>query len=83
MSEWLPIESAPQDGTVVDLWCVRYELKSPRYPNVVETGSRVANCYWRSDVNGWHAKLPGTKEQHIVEIGSRAVYWMPLPEPSK
>lgn len=34
MSEWKPIESAPKDGTEVDLW--------------MSIGVRIANCRWAS-----------------------------------
>jgi hypothetical protein len=50
MSEWQPIESAPKDGTKVDVWC---EGKVPlRIPNAYFYEER-----WLHSFNGmriWH-----------------------------
>jgi len=84
MTEWQPIETAPKDGTVIDIWRRHYELESPRSPVVIERGERIANCFWNG--KGWYAKLP-SEERGAIDIehrnGWEAILWMPLPEPPK
>jgi hypothetical protein len=72
MSEWQPIETAPKDGTFVDLW----------FP---ENGShivsrRIASCRWKEDLPGgpaWFAQSGGGG----WNMGRKATHWMPLPSP--
>jgi hypothetical protein len=40
--EWQPIETAPMDGTIVDLWLVANKQ-----------GYRYANCWWCPDRKTW------------------------------
>lgn len=40
MTDWQPIETAPKDGTVVDLWVV--DQDDPK-------GRRIPNAYWVKD----------------------------------
>ncbi|MBA8822277.1 hypothetical protein BRY73_03020 [Ochrobactrum sp. P6BS-III] len=50
---WLDINDAPQDGTVVDLWCDRLS-------------KRVPNCRWNPDFNiGYPEDGPGFWEQLV------------------
>jgi hypothetical protein len=52
MSEWQPIESAPKDGTKVDVWCVREGKVPLRIPNAYFYEER-----WLHSFNGmriWH-----------------------------
>lgn len=81
MSEWHPIETAPKDGTDVDLW-------------VNQNGYffRIPDCFWgRSDwlADGWVYFKRDYSETHRdclanVEydfgVGS-VTHWMPLPDP--
>lgn len=46
MSDWIDISSAPKDGTVVDLWCIRYELPDQSKPDVRKVGKRFIDCRW-------------------------------------
>lgn len=72
MSDWLPIESAPKDGTKIDLW----------YPHGI---GREPNSYWHS-IQAWGYDVPATDRHHPQEMdfmtrGCEPTHWMPLPNP--
>lgn len=74
MAEWMPIESAPKDGTFVIVW-------PPTWKGVVSCAS------WDDDK---YAKKPRPYWRRADEYGcvgfSREkppTHWMPLPEPPK
>jgi hypothetical protein len=72
MSDWRPIETAPKDGTWVDLWCIDKHGE----------GWRVVNCHWTLkgpdlQAGDWAGPFVGINAPH------RAIAWMPLPEPPK
>ena len=80
--EWRTIESAPRDGTVIDVWCHRSW-------NPPQTHERRTSVYWCRTHVCWQAQ-PG--EYHYVETTFRRVEhdgdrWptpptgMPLPSP--
>jgi hypothetical protein len=76
--EWQPIETAPRDGTKVDLW-IR---------NVGWSGYRVTDCFWgcvgsgavlrpfTGQENGWYYQVPGER----IMIDKTPTHWM-LVEP--
>jgi hypothetical protein len=76
MSEWKPIETAPKDGTSIDLWGF-FEPKDyvSHYP-----AGRWTNMVWQE--NAWRLPSvfsdgrPGDSMAHIT-----FTHWMPLPEP--
>lgn len=79
MDGWRPIESAPRDGTEVDLWIVTDDLKGFRQPE----------CVWRD--GAWYDAIleddridapwdDGT-DFHGRRPMRTATHWMPLPEP--
>ena len=82
---WQPIETAPQDGTVIDLWV--------DYGN--DGGQRIPDGYWRSDPfpsffdqdrrEGWAAANQGYDGADgwadDPELGTQVTHWMPLPKP--
>lgn len=75
MSEWQPIETAPKDGTPVDLWIQIYETR----------GYRATGCEYR-DSEWQHYSLP--EFGHSIELchvdwQHLATHWMPMPEPPK
>ena len=68
--EWQPIETAPKDGTLVDLWVIDTSDGSGRR----ETDAYFANGKW------WSTR--DTNAGEPVEQGRiTATHWMPLPAP--
>lgn len=71
MSQWQQIETAPRDGTVIDLWA----------------GARRADCFWWvsedcDDDSHWrqeYAEVGGCS----FAVDATPTHWMPLPEPPK
>lgn len=69
MGEWQPIETAPKDGTKVDLWD--------------RAGFRWANCHWGCHYfeNG-RPVGPATWGRGSPD-GPQPTHWMPIPEAPK
>jgi hypothetical protein len=71
-NDWQPIETAPRDGTRVDLWGInrlRYDRR----------GERIVNVAW-----GFVTDWMGTKRedwQHGRGEDFEPTHWMPLPRP--
>ena len=78
--QWLPIESAPRDGTLFDMWMQAYDLVTRDSDEVRPTvGMRVADVQWWAgewcDENGApHEVLADFKDW-------KPTYWMPIPPP--
>lgn len=69
---WQPFETAPKDGTVIDLWIPH--LNSQR-----ETDCRFTNAVWSSGewVDFWSGDL-------ISDLFiDKPTHWMPIPEGPK
>lgn len=65
MTEWQPIETAPKDGTTVDLWCVAGFGAAERAPGMeYRDGS-------------WEHELAGDE----LNEGWTPAHWRPLPPP--
>ncbi len=69
MTDWRPIETAPKDGTTVDLWTIETR-PTKRY------AKRVTSCRYSVCDKGWVTSPPETR----FVIGS-PTYWMPVPNP--
>ena len=72
--QWQPIETAPKDGTLVDLWAV-----SEHSPE----GRRLPDCYWakgmltpRDMPERWRGR--GMPVNHL---NWQPTHWMPYPDP--
>lgn len=69
MSEkWQPIETAPKNGTKVDLW----------YPGII---GRVADSFWAEDgvwSPGYWITRDSEGDTHLYP-NSAPTHWMPLP----
>lgn len=65
---WKPIDTAPKDGSFVDLWH--------------KSGTRYANCRWFTNSLGytcWHIQ-PGGRAYNAGP-DTEYTHWMPLPSP--
>lgn len=72
MSQWQPIESAPKDGTRIDLWTKCWNVHTDAFDTM-----RCPNCYWTK------GDSMTNRNAHWVnlESGWRPTHWMPLPDP--
>lgn len=81
--EWQPIETAPKDGTKVDLWVITrgcYENKDERIPDASWEDGGWGTCETLQGTYGhWHFEYdgPAKKGHHCV----KPTHWMPLPNP--
>jgi len=68
--KWEPIETAPKDGTAVDLWV---------------GGERVSDCEWINNYDGFcRFKDDGDCGMAWVRVDHEhgtPTHWMPLPQP--
>lgn len=64
---WQPIESAPKEGTVIDLWVPEWFLDSPQ---------RVTDCSWRSARVPFSGRIAEGWFRPNDEFGSEDV-WLP------
>lgn len=73
---WQPIESAPKDGTPVDMWVIRKHehggQDERRRPNV--TWGKICNTLTGDVYNGWQ----GLEDLYAEIIPT---HWMPSPQP--
>jgi hypothetical protein len=77
MSEWRNIETAPRDGTIIDVWV--HHISRP-----VQDGFRVADVSWvthlKARSHGWYQERPGGDGLHDPTMpGKKVTHWMPLP----
>ena len=62
-ASWQPIETAPRDGTLIDLWA----------------GERIANCAWNVPSKCWAERVgAGFGGKHWAVVNN-PTHWMPLP----
>ena len=54
MSDWKPIETAPKDGTVIDLWH--------------KNGFRITDVWWDDEDEIWTNLLPDSDFTHWHKI---------------
>lgn len=72
---WRPIDKAPTDGTIIDLWI-----------QAKDCAFRAENFRWGEDrQNGRVGWIHDGTDSHLDDtygnVGMVATHWMPLPEP--
>lgn len=76
MADWQPIETAPKDGSVIDLWADAWG--GPR---------RYPNCRWRADEwlddyeRCWEQEYSEAMGAYHARYEFEPTHWMPLPPP--
>lgn len=71
MSEWQPINTAPRDGTLIDIWA---------------TG-RCPDCFWEECdgedfmLSGWRQRYAESPGNSFSIDDLEPTHWMPLPQP--
>lgn len=90
---WQPIETAPKDGTKIDVWVRDFSIGEAGVVTFQDVG-RVTEVYWGEEVYHYFGDT-GTKREpderwvywdcpHHARLevgGRRATHWMPLPAP--
>lgn len=78
MSEWLPIESAPKDGTAILIWQPSHARYDDKRNGGAYDDNRYAIGYWRTDQDPDRSKwMWGNRNSGYV----RPTHWQPLPSP--
>lgn len=74
MSDWQPIETAPKDGTRVNLWCKRWRPDNDSFSH-----RWFPDCYWTKgdSMTNHNARWVN------MDTAWFATHWMPLPEPPR
>lgn len=67
---WQPINTAPKDGTEIDVWC--------------KVCGRVPDAVFNTKKNRWeYVGLDMFDEMDWIELEYPPTHWMPLPPPPK
>jgi hypothetical protein len=84
---WQTLDSAPMDGTDVDLWCLDPRVTEARYMGGLgrpvlrrNRGRRFVEYYWCDTHKCWRSR----KNSHFIDSPDRyggyiPMFWMPVP----
>ena len=67
MSQWLPISTAPKDGTKVDLWVI-FNGTGPH---------RVTDAHWNDKLSDWQLGQYNASDYMTHPV---ITHWMPIPD---
>ena len=88
ISDWRPIETAPKDGTIVDLWIVGgddmvdfYAPTAKKKPRSPERCGRAPNFRWQHKLPNQPNWYPVGGLGYSLSPEVRATHWMPIPDP--
>ena len=73
--QWQPIETAPRDGTIIDVWLGDADMRDVEF--YCTHGTRRSPGWWFS--NGKFRPLGGLEPAMTVFV--TPTHWMPLPNP--
>ena len=82
MGDWRPIETAPMDGTKIDVWeyCHNPEWRPKEHG--FENGHRIVDVEWKDGC--WQEyNLDRSEWWKINNQHYTVSHWMPTPEPPK
>lgn len=65
---WQPIDTAPKDGTLIDVW---------------QRDWRICNAFWSDAQEGWCVEGYYPEEPTPLAIIPKVTHWMPPPSPPK
>lgn len=71
LEPWMPIETAPKDGTKIDAW----RIEPPH-----EGGTRFIDVSWRDGAWQWYSD----RDQEFIDLDEgnwKVTHWMPAPGP--
>lgn len=71
MNGWQTIESAPKDGTEIDLWC-----------KAIDCEFRATDAKWNPAFGNWQVSDYPLQDA-FGNVGVHATHGMPCPEPPK
>lgn len=83
MNDWKPIESAPKDGTVIDLWCRRSWDPPLRDVRCTDVYWCTTHKCWRTVGNEHYVERTFQPPLSPIDRHIIPTHWMPLPSPPK
>lgn len=72
VDRWRPIETAPKDGSLVDLWCRRSGMQTGSY-------GRVPDCWF--SIGRWWVNDEAHGDSMLRSEVANATHWAPRPPP--
>jgi hypothetical protein len=80
---WQPIETAPKDGTEIDVWHYCHDPKWRPDSHGIASGWRHTNVKWcKGNPPGWaEYNVEEAEWIHLPDVMYTTSHWMPIPEP--
>jgi hypothetical protein len=78
--QWQPIDTAPRDGTEIDVWEYCHDPKWRPREHGIEHGMRLTNVRWGKD--GWEHLMDGMRGWGFYRCDDNPYYtishWLPI-----